>query len=464
MNQSSPADQLWKSITIPGGGIQPPTTRLWDCSPAWDVTALQREADGVIRHPDGDASKFVFWNRHIDRRFHIEYPHATRDTPRAVGRTIGDPDREWDILIEHRDRYLREAGLSLSSPPEAIARCFANTFATGASGCFDKKPMCTTFSDSPRNLTHGIEGLLHKSFCVGCAKAFALLADTCGIPSRLIGCGAHYVAEVRIGNTWHMADSVGRHEKNAGYPMYFPATFMELILNPFVDFGLRIPDALREGFFKRVNGQFHFHGGQWDGPKTLRFAMSNAFALYPHEPRWGFKSGDGRRLPLVANRGGFYWPVVHDSDAAQVLEIRRSAFPEPVTEVLGRDYLCHPLKPGQKLRQSFWLGDLDGLEAVEVAITFAPSRQSDFASAAGRQLRLHLGDWTRTLGELGVWPPVEGAHGTMPASVIRLPAEVLTAESVHWLELEHAGRGVYHMPCVPNVMEPYLPPLGKEPS
>jgi hypothetical protein len=462
MSQIIPEGLPWKSITLPGGGVQPQTTRWWDCVPAWDVTALQREADGVVRHPGGNGTRFVFRDRHVDRRFHIEYPHATRETPHAVGRTIGDPGREWDILIEHRDRYLREAGLSLSSPPEAIARCFANTFATGASGHFDRKPMCTTFAESPRNLSHGIEGLLHKSFCVGCAKAFGLLADACGIPSRFIGCGAHYVAEVRIGNTWHMADSIGRHEKNAGYPMYFPATFMDLGLNPSGDFGMTIPDGLREGFFKRANGQFHFHGGHWDGPQTLRFAMSNAFALYPDAPHWGFKSDDGRRLPLVANRGGFYWPIVHDRDVPQLLEIRRAAFPDPLTEVLGRDYLCHPLKPGQRLRQSFWLGNLDGLESVEVAIPFAPSRQSDFTSRAGRQLMVRLGDWTRSLDALGAWPPAEGSPGTMPAAVIHLPPELLKAESVHWLELENAGRATYHMPCVPNVMEPYLAPLGDD--
>lgn len=454
----------WHPVCMYGAGLQPRTARLWRCEPAWDITALQREADGVIQRPGSPDSCFVFWNRHVDRRFRIDYPHATRESPRAVGRTIGDPEREWELLIECRDRYLRNAGLTLSSPPEAIARCFADSFATGPAGDFDKKPLCPTFPESPRNLCHGLEGLLHKSFCVGCAKAFGLLADTCGIPSRFIGCGAHYVAEAFVGNRWQMADSVGRHEKNAGYPMWFPAPFMELILNPFGDFGFPIPDALRDGFFRRVNGQYHFHGGLWDGPQTLRFAMGNAFSLYPEGRRWGFKSAEGRRLPLMANRGGFYWPVVHESDASRVREIRRAAFPDPLEEVLGRDYLCHPLKPGQRLRQSFWLGDLDGLEGIEAAITFAPSRQSDFSAAAGRQLRVRLGDWSRTLAELEAWPPSVGVPGTMPASVIRLPPELLKAQSVHWLELEQAGRGVYHMPCVPTAREPYLNPLWDEES
>ena len=463
MSDTGNDTRSWKPIRLHGGGIQPGTACWRDCLPAWDITAIQREADGVIPDPAGGAAVSLFWNRHVDRRFRIAYPHATRESPRATGRTIGDPDREWDTLIAYRDRYLHDAGLTLSSPPEDIARCFANTFATGPAGHFDRKPMCSTFADSPRNLSHGIEGLLHKSFCVGCAKAFGLLADACGIPSRFIGCGAHYVAEVRIGNTWHMADSVGRHEKNAGYPMYFPATFMELGLNPSGDFGIPIPDGLRQGFFKRVNGQYHFHDGQWDSPKTLRFAMGNAHALYPDEPRWGFKSPDGRRLPLLACRGGFYWPVVHESDAARLQENRRSAFPEPLSVIPGSDYLFHRLEAGQRLRQSFWLGDLDGLEAIEVAITFAPSRQSDFSGEAGRQMVVRMGDWCGSLADLNAWPPA-GEPGRMPFVVIRLTPDLLKAESVHWIELEHRGRGPYYMPCVPNVMDPYLDPLGKDPS
>jgi hypothetical protein len=450
-------ERAWAPIRIEGCGIQPAIAQAWDCVPAWDITAIQESADGVIAKPDAPEQRcFVFWDRHVDRRFRIAYPHATRATPRATGRTIGDPDREWDVLIEHRDRYLRDAGLTPESPPEAIARCFADSFAAEP---FARKPVCPTFPEKPRSLCHGIEGLLHKSFCVGCAKAFGLLADSCGIPTRFIGCGSHYVAEALIGDAWHMVDSIGRHPENAGYPMYFAYSYMDLVLNPAGDFGMELPDKVREGFFKRPSGQFHFHNGQWDGPQSMRFAMGNAFALYPETARWGFKSPDGHRLPLLANRGGFYWPVIHENDGRQLARLRANAYPDPLGEVPPRDYLFHRFQRGQRIRQSFWLGSLEGVTEVEVAIAFAPSRQSDWGLQAGRNLHLHVqGMGRRSLADWGAWPPSE-TPGNLPAAIVRLPVDVLRANRVHWVELEHGENGEYFMPFVPNVMTPYIPPL-----
>src|ERR1043166_8921556 len=108
------SNDQWQPIRLFGCGLQHHTGREWSCVPAWDVTAIYREPDGEIVYQG--QRRFVFWNRHIDRRFHISHPHATKASPRVVGRTIGDAAREWDVLIEYRDRYLREAGLTLQSP------------------------------------------------------------------------------------------------------------------------------------------------------------------------------------------------------------------------------------------------------------------------------------------------------------------------------------------------------------
>jgi len=158
----------WQAIRLYAEGPQARLGRHWNCVPAWDVTAIHREPDGEIARPDArraqqgpagerpgrDQRKYVYWNRHADPRFHIEYTHATRESPRPQGRTIGDTDREWDALIEHRDRYLRDAGLTLQSEPEAIARCLAETF--GAGSYFKDKPLCPTFASDARALEHPI--------------------------------------------------------------------------------------------------------------------------------------------------------------------------------------------------------------------------------------------------------------------------------------------------------------------
>ena len=77
----------WQPIRIYGQGLQPRAGREWNCVPAWDITAIYREPDGELAHKG--QKRFVFWNRHIDRRFHIDYPHAIKKSPRVVGRTFG---------------------------------------------------------------------------------------------------------------------------------------------------------------------------------------------------------------------------------------------------------------------------------------------------------------------------------------------------------------------------------------
>jgi hypothetical protein len=455
MNPASPVEDAdWETIRIYGQGLDPHLGRQWECVPAWDVTAIHRQPDGEIRYKD--QASFVFWNRHLDRRFHISYPHATRQSPRVVGRTIGETNREWDVLIEYRDRYLREARLNLRSPQAEIARCLADTFRAEN---FAKKPLATTFSSEARSLGHGIEGLLHKSNCVGCAYAYVLLADSCEFPVRAIGCDGHIVAEVLVDGSWRLVDSVGRHPGHEGWPIYFEASYMETALNPMGDFGVDVPEDLREGFFRRPSGQFHFHDGTWQGPRTLRFATSNAFALYPSVKKWGIKSMDGKRLPIIANRLGFYWPTVHWSDAEALQQIRRKMLPDPIREENRmRDFLYYEFKPGEKLRQSIYLGETDGLEQIEISFSFGASKRSDFSDCNGPRLVAKIGEFEKSLADLKAWPPQADESQNLTAT-IQLPAEFFRENCVHWIELHHRGDGSFFVPCVPSIMEPYLPPL-----
>jgi len=474
--------QEWQPIRLYGEGVQPHTGRHWNCLPAWDVTAVYPEPDAVIRHPDAvraesdpdgeypnkNRTRGVFWNRHIDRRFHLEYPRAAKSYPRAQGRTIGDPDREWDTLIEYRDRYLAEAGLTLEGDPEAVARVMAESFACEN---FEKKPMCETFEKNQRELCHAMEGLMHKSFCVGCAEACIALADACGFPARGIGCGAHRVAEIRVNGRWHMADSVGRHEKSRGLACWFESSYHDMFLDPMGDHGERIFDGFRDGLFRRPNPQFHFNSGMWSGPCTLRWATSCACAIYPDNERWGFKSEDNRRLPIVARSGGFYWPQVHSSDKPALRQLRRAALPHAMYEGdTQRDYLFHPFLFGQALRQSVWLDALDDMEAMELTFTFGASSAGDFSDATGRQLALRIGDFEKSLADLDAWPPQPAeskgpentAGGATLASTVTVPADAFRPKAVNWIELHQKSNTLLYSPCVPAVMEPYIAPLRSE--
>ena len=472
----------WQPIRAYGQGIQQRTGKHWNCEPAWDVTAILRGPDAELPHPDffraqraagelrhRDAKTYLFWDRHIDRRFHIEYPRATKHGPRVQGHTIGDTDKEWDALIEWRDRTLAEAGLTLESPATEVARCLAETFAYRN---IRRKPHAARIGGKDvRDLNHPIEGLLHGSHCVGCALAFAALAEACGLPARNIGCGGHWVAEAYAEGRWRMADSVGRHEKNDGLRTYFASSYHDTFLDPMGDHGDHITDDYRNGLWGRPNPQFHFTGGTWGGPLTLRWGASNAYALYPDNARWGFKSRDGKRLPILARSGGFYWPTVYGGDHALLRRTRRQTLPLPMhDEAASRDYFYHPSRPGEKLRQSVWLDALDDTEAIEVVFPFGQSWGTDFSERTGRQLLVRVGGFERSLADLGAWPPKadDGSTITRPTgadnlkATVTLPTDAFRPNAVNWIELVQKSATMLYVPLLPAAMEPYIAPLWSE--
>ena len=474
----------WQPIRIYGEGLNPHTGRTHNCLPAWDVTGIYDHADDWIAHPDHDRKKQglpgehpdadkrmgVFWNRHVDRRFYISYPHASKDSPRAQGRTIGDPIKEWDVVSEYRDRILADAGLTKDDDQTAVAKALADSFLEDK---FNLKPMCTTFDENPRELSNGVEGLLHKSFCVGCARAFAMMVDMLHMPTRTIGCNGHIIAEVQIDGKWRLVENVGRHTGN-GNEAFFSKSYVESYLDPMGDIGAYITDEYREGLFKRCNPQFHFGGGMWESANTLRYAMQCAAACYPGLERYGIKEEGTGRLPITRRLNGFYWPSAHSSETEELNVLRNRTLPKPISDVASmRDFFFYQLKKGQILRQSVWLDSLEDMKSLEVVFSFAPSKEGDYGSPAGDALMVRVGKWSKSLNELKAWPPrnVTGQTADQPLDAndnlhctVEVPISALQANAVNWIELIHDGESPYHMPCVPAAMEPYSSPVWSETS
>ena len=468
----------WEPIVLRGRGPQPNLDRDWDCVPAWDIVACYEGPDAWISLPPdmmweekkGERRELkpvgVFWDRHIDPRFHVSYVRASRERPRFVGRTVGEALREWDILVAERDRILCAAGVAAGAPGEAVARTLANSF---AANLFEKKPLCTTFPTSPRALDQAIEGLLHKSHCVGCAKAFEALADSMGFDVRTLGCGAHRVAEVRLDGGWRLVDSVGRHAHHRGLDCLFKSSFHDSYLDPMGNHGDHLTPDFRLGLLRRDNPQFHFHDGMWGGPRTLRWAASCARALYPENRRWGFKGTT--EMPISRRAGGFYWPCVHESDVLPMSKLRFESVPDSVpSRGPSRDYLFFALRRGKALRDSFWLGDLGGMKGLRVTLTFAWSRGTDFSAKTGAALRFRVNGVEKSLAEWGAWPPCDGGKpmdtvkdpsGEMLACEVRVPVAALRANAVNGIALIHEADTGLQVPCVPAVLEPHLPSLGE---
>jgi hypothetical protein len=272
------------------------------------------------------------------------------------------------------------------------------------------------------------------------------------------------VAEVLVDGRWYYAENSCRHAKTEDLEAFFPAGFMEVTLDP-AAYGPFAASRHQESFWRRPNGQYHFMGGTWQCPATLRFAASNAHALYPYLERWGFKADYGNMLmPLVLRRNGFYWVNGEprtDPQAARARRQQRYPFPLPA-DCTSSDYLYHPFRPGDRIRQSVWLGEIADMQGLEVQLPFAPEPHVQFTEQLGRQLTVKVGDFERSLADLGAWPPKAEERRPHLVCAVRIPNDALKANAVNWIELRQNSGLTMQAPYIPAAMEPYIHPLWTE--
>jgi len=472
---SDRSNEGWQAVRIEGCGLQEHMRREWDCLPAWNVYAVYAEPDEWLPYPpraraareaegeaiDPEARRGVFWDRHIDRRYHLDYPLAAKDAPRVRGETLGDPDLEWDTLIDRRDIYLAAAGLTLDSPGLDIVRCIAETY-RWESPFYNSKPNGATFGGvHTRQLNNPVEGLLHQCWCIGCSYAQAALIDSCGIPARTIAIGGHHVCEARVDGKWYFLENSCRHRERKGLEPFFPASWHDVTLDPeaWLDY---MPDRKAGDYFGANSGEYCLTGGTWRSPMQLTFAADCAFALYPDHERHGIKAhGDGTHQPITVNLDGFHWAnEVHGLNRGRVQEMRRSAIPFPaVGEGPRLDFLYHPLRPGDRLRHSFRLDSVDDMQHLEVTIPIAPEPHVAFTTDLGRSLRFMVNDWGGSLLELGAWRPAyEPDYGHVQFT-IEVPTEALKPDEVNWIEFRQESALTLQYPFTIAAMEPCIPPL-----
>ncbi len=450
-------EPTWVDLELDGRGNCPATAGRYRCVPAWDITAVYDQPDQWLAHPDPACSdrRGLFWNRHVDRRFSLSYPHSTAATPRVLGGSVNEQQEAWDRAEVERRRILREMHVAPDAAPAAVARALAEWFLYEH---FQHREPCPAFPENPRNLDNGFDAIFYQSWCNGCAKAFNILGDLSGLTTRAIGCTGHIVAEVLLDGQWHHIENSGRHGPGLG--AFFNTSYLRSYINPTGDFGVEMNDKYRAGLFKRPNPQFHFHNGRWESPLTLRWSMQCAAALYPEEDRLPCKADEGCRLPLVRYAYGFYWPMAHTSLQPQAQERRLHAAPGlPEQHPARRDYLFHPFQPGQAVRHSFQLDDLTGINAVELTLTLANSNVSNFSAAAGRDLKLVVNGHAHALAELTAWPPVDQQVQPLSLTVV-LPRAELQPGGLNWIELHHCADSLYYLPCAPAVLEGMPPALG----
>ena len=474
MNESD-----WRPVLIEGHGLQAHLAREWPCLPAWDVYAIYPRADEYVPYPACAAAVEappkddprvetgmpVFWNRHIDRRYSLDYPRAAKDTPRSVSWTVGDADREWEMIREQRDKILTAAGLTPASPPRDIARALAEAFKWASPFYHTKPPSAVIDGQTSRALHHPVEALLTQCFCVGCANLYAALADSAGLTVRNVGLHGHYAAEVLLDDGWHYIENTCRHEKSKGLEAFFPASWMDIVIHPenYLD---HMPPRKAGNYWGADNGDYCLTGGSWRSPKQMLFAADCAGALYPHAERWGFKciDHDDRHMPLVRRSQGFLWmDYIFDGETDRMVQRLQEDSPFPLKNSRGhRLFLYHPLKPRDRLRHSVWLDALDDMEALEVTIPLAPEPHIDFSEALGRRLKVEVNDWSATLADSEAWPPAPHETTEQLHCVLRVPTDALKPHAVNWIALRQESTETLQVPFTVAALDPYLPPLATE--
>lgn len=103
--------------------------------------------------------------------------------------------RDWDFIVETRDRILKEKGLLNSSDAYKKMQALADYVQSARGREGERYPS-----------RHPSDYILHSSYCTGAANTEAAFAATLGLKYRTLNTYAHSTAEVEISGKWHFLD------------------------------------------------------------------------------------------------------------------------------------------------------------------------------------------------------------------------------------------------------------------
>lgn len=438
-------DQAWRPVRLP---VYPdwPDVRQ-DLLPVWSFTAVYGKPDGEILPPaayDGAGGAlemfatgygkcpatpqllaerrrrfFYFDGRHVDPRFHVEHRRSDRDTPRPPSQSYGDSRKDWDHVMAFRDRVLRENGLTARSRPWDMAYAFAREMYRNWRG--------------GGSIRHPADVLTHKAYCLGAANATVAILESLDIPARGVAVSEHALCEAYLDGAWRAIDSSNHYINHPpGSDCLLPTDYMELTATPDSPaHGNRISDFHRAVFYHFADGSYGIPDGRWLREPILWMCPAHARAIYPERERYRFKTLDPNRLRIVERAYNF----------------------------LHVPSLAHDLSPGETLRESVWLGDLDGVRSFELELRFAPfdGRHPDGDSTRG--LEVVVGGEAFDISKTAAWPLRPHWDSTMLLTV-PLPRAAFRENAVNWIHVRNGRKtGVFRIPMTPAIVEPYVMPL-----
>lgn len=440
----------WQSIRLPVFPEQQST--FYNMVPVWEFHAIYDEPDGEVPQPasylaDDGVLEWHFRNygkgkdetlpftaaereklarkwwyfgaRHLDPRFSIENLVEEKEAPRPVSQTYGERERDWDVVMSFRDKILEREGLSAHSDPAQLAYAFAYEIYKNWRG------------GGVRN--HPADVLTHKTWCLGAETTTCVLLRSLGIPARGVRDSGHAMCEVWGGNKWQLLDSSNHfinHEPKS--TVMVPNNYMELSTNPTsARHGAAMSDYHKGFFYHWANGHYGIPDGRWEQHSLLYYCPAYAKALYGDDVDYRFKTQDPHRL------------VILERDIRQ----------------LYRSELGIYLNPGECLRESIYLGELDDVNHFEFILRFASCDLRYPTQESTRDLILRVGDVSMSLQSCATWPSRPHWDHTILLTV-RLEKDLFETNAVNWISLENQSRErIVRIPVTQAVAEPYIAPL-----
>ncbi len=403
--------------------------------PVWSLTAVYDGPDGQVPmpagydQPDGAAAWFAahastamprrqwyyFEDRHPDTRYTTRHQPCHRHSARPASQTYGDTQRDWDHVMETRDRILTQAGLSTRSAPMDLARAIGQAVYTHWRG------------GGPRN--HPADVLTHRAWCAGAANATIAMLESLDIPARLVYTLEHAVCEAWLQGGWRVIDSSHHfinHPPTSDHLL--PTDFMSLTTHPTAEeHGPRITPFHRGVFYHYGRAFYGPPDGRWFNEAQHRLCPAFAQAYYPGHHAYRFKTSDPTRLTILDRSG-------------RVMG--------------GMDWLA-----GQALRESVCLGDLSDVRHLEFEMAFRLVNATAPAQADLAQLELRINDQP-----VIPTPLDQGGLPTGPYDTrlwrIAIPTAAFCPHAINWLTLRKTStHSILHPALNIASLEPYIPPL-----
>lgn len=349
-------------------------------APAWGVDLLYAGPDGEIAEPPGYVSDgaldelfrtrgksfstisafqrkwYYFEDRHVAPGVTLPpWQSAGRvHPPRPLSHSLGDSGQDWDTLEATLDLLLSEGGLGRGSSDGDKVRILA----TGIHERFR--------GGGPRN--HPADVALRTSWCLGASNLFVAMLGILGIPARGVGMSEHSVSEVWLDGGWRMVENshnwITRPPESA---CVLNAGHAALICDPSHDIFAALSPFHRGIYYHFGHGHFGMPDARWTRETLVNYCPATAGALYPETAGRRFKTLQPTRHEVLS-RFGSHPHYLAEQRAAGLSWL---ASEESAWQVV--------LEPGSKVRESLWMGDLDGVLGVDWSILLDADSGTQFA-------------------------------------------------------------------------------------